>query len=52
MSSSIRSVPSASSPSAPTVLVTGAAGNLGGALARHLLPTLVHPTLESGLGTL
>ena len=28
-----------SSPSAPTVLVTGAAGNLGGLLARHLLPS-------------
>ena len=28
-----------SSPSAPTVLITGAAGNLGGLLARHLLPS-------------
>ena len=28
-----------SNPSAPTVLVTGAAGNLGGVLARHLLPS-------------
>jgi uncharacterized protein YbjT (DUF2867 family) len=26
-------------PATPTVLITGAAGNLGGLLARHLLPS-------------